>query len=507
MDDPPPDDLAARRAERARRNGRHSRGPVSERGKARSSRNALRHGLTAKVHLVLDRDDEAEFRALAAGLDDELAPRGTLEAFLVARLTAAMWHTGRAERMEARAFAAADPDPDRLRLALRYRGSVQRELFRCLRALQELRCRPLALGNRDHDDTAEPERHAAEPSPDAIDPIRLAIAAWGGERAGPIPPGFLELRPVPQVWPIAWRFVQDRAFPGDVPLLVYADGTVRSPEGELLEDVWSPEAPPSPLPEPAAPPAMPTAATTIPAPAVEATSALNWHDDENGDRDFDHLLPTPRQRNEPTQPVAITQFPGAPNLLGTGSEASRIGLGRTAPELEPVPDCPGRWPIPQPPPQLADDRSPLCDSSDAGLSGPPERDPSHSPHLGAWERQSPRLGAWERMWGITLPEPEPVACTDDTSEPSTADSDERNCTIEFNPCTPEPEQAVACVGSRHESAGTSPGQSDIAAAPRRGDPLVSPETREGSGGRLGRLRRRNPRLTRRRCGSRSEDGP
>lgn len=499
MDDPSPTDLAARRAERARRNGRRSRGPVSERGKARSSRNALRHGLTAKVHLVLDRDDEADFMALATGLDDELAPRSTLEAFLVARLTAAMWHTGRAERMEARAFAAAaDPDPDRLRLALRYRGSVQRELFRCLRALQELRCRPLALGNGEYDDTAEPE---------IANPARVAVAAWGGERAGPIPPGFLELRPVPQIWPLAWRFVQDRAFPGDVPLLVYADGTVRSPEGELLEDVWSPEAPPSPLPEPAAPPAMPAESATTPMPAVKPDSALTWLDDEDGNDDLDDLLPTLQRRNEPTQPIVTKQFPGAPNLLGTGSEASRIGLGRTAPELDPVPDGPVTRPGSQPPPQLTDDRSPPCNSTDPRLPGPPERDPGHSPHLSAWERQPPRLGAWERMWGITVPEPESVACVDDTSEPDAADTDERNCTIEFKPCTSEPEQAAACARSCRESAGTNLSESGLATAPHRDDPLAYPETSDGSEGRPGRLRCRNPRLARRRHASRPGDDP
>ena len=506
MDDPSPTDLAASRAERARHNGRRSRGPVSERGKARSSRNALRHGLTAKVHLVLDRDDEADFMALATTLEAELAPRGTLEGFLVARLTAAMWHTGRAERMEARAFAAtADPDPDRLRLALRYRGSVQRELFRCLRALQELRCHPLALGNGDHDDTAEPGRHeAAEPHPGAIDPARVAVAAWGGERAGSIPPGFLELRPVPQIWPIAWRFVQDRAFPGDVPLLVYADGTVRSPEGRLLDDVWSPEAPPSPPPQPADLAPTPTAPATTPAPAVEPASAFAWLDDENGDDAFSDLLPTPRQRNKPTQPFVTAQFPDSPNALGTGPEAPLIGLGRTAPELGPVPDGPEAQQVPQPPPQLADDRLPLCSSTGPALPGPRVPDPGQSTHPEARERQSPRLGAWERMWGIDLPDAEPIACADDTSEPDPADAGERNCTIEFNPCTSEPELAAAHAGSCRDLAGIGLDESRLATAPHRDDPSIHPEA---SDGRLDRLRRRNPRLARRRCASRPEDDP
>ena len=252
---PFPTDPAAERAERARRNGRHSRGPVSERGKARASRNALRHGLTARVHLLLDRDDDADFAALAGSLASELAPQGALEGFLVARLTAAMWHTGRAERMEARAFGEGpDPDPDRLRLAMRYRAapgascSVACARFTsCAAARWPGRLHPFPprrtgpLGRMRQ--LRRPGTSADLPS---IDRSRLSVAAWGGERGGPVPPGFMALRPVQGVGPRAWIYTQDRAFPGDVPLLVYADGTVRSPEGELLEDIWSPRPCPSP---------------------------------------------------------------------------------------------------------------------------------------------------------------------------------------------------------------------------------------------------------------------
>jgi hypothetical protein len=47
--------------EAPRRNGARSRGPVTAEGKARTSRNALKHDLTAMHHLVLE--DEAPSRA------------------------------------------------------------------------------------------------------------------------------------------------------------------------------------------------------------------------------------------------------------------------------------------------------------------------------------------------------------------------------------------------------------------------------------------------------------
>jgi hypothetical protein len=117
----PAETPAEARARRARENGAKSRGPVTAEGKRRASMNALRHGLTAEVHLVLPREDEAAFLGLATGLLADLAPSDTLEACLVAQLAAAFWKAGRAERLESQAFQAGpEPDPDRLRLALRY---------------------------------------------------------------------------------------------------------------------------------------------------------------------------------------------------------------------------------------------------------------------------------------------------------------------------------------------------------------------------------------------------
>ena len=122
------------RAARARRNGVRSRGPVTATGKARSARNALKHGLTARHGVVLDGEDEAAFQAMARRLLGDLAPAGELASFLAGDLAAAMWRTGRARRLERQAFAGDVPDPDKLNLALRYGGSASRELYRALRA-------------------------------------------------------------------------------------------------------------------------------------------------------------------------------------------------------------------------------------------------------------------------------------------------------------------------------------------------------------------------------------
>jgi hypothetical protein len=194
------DDAAAARARRARENGARSRGPVTPEGKARASRNALRHGLAARVHLVVEPEGDAAFQGLGTRLLAELAPAGEVETFLVARLAAAMWKTGRAERLEARAFAAGpEPDPRHLALALRYHGSASRELFRTLRELKDLRrgtlqspaispLPPAAGKGRGEGDLPSPPA-ADEPA----EPLPTTLVAWGGARPAPEPataPGF-----------------------------------------------------------------------------------------------------------------------------------------------------------------------------------------------------------------------------------------------------------------------------------------------------------------------------
>jgi hypothetical protein len=148
--------------EAARRNGARSRGPVTAEGKARASRNALKHGLAALEHLVLDGEDAAELEAMTARLLSEVGPESEIEARLVRRMAVAFWKGERAERIEVALFAAApkvrppahgfqwekaDPlttfDVKRFNAVRGYQAQQGRELSRCLKELRQLRREPL----------------------------------------------------------------------------------------------------------------------------------------------------------------------------------------------------------------------------------------------------------------------------------------------------------------------------------------------------------------------------
>ena len=74
-------------------------GPVTPEGKANSSRNAQRHGLTA-MHPVVTETDRPEFEALQAHLRFSLAPTGFLQELTYSRILISAWNMQRVLKLE-----------------------------------------------------------------------------------------------------------------------------------------------------------------------------------------------------------------------------------------------------------------------------------------------------------------------------------------------------------------------------------------------------------------------
>ncbi len=82
-----------------------STGPTSTVGKERSKRNAVKHGIFAKV-VVLENEPLAQFDSLLRGFRNDLRPKGSVEEILVEKLASLTWRYRRmlvAERAEIRA--------------------------------------------------------------------------------------------------------------------------------------------------------------------------------------------------------------------------------------------------------------------------------------------------------------------------------------------------------------------------------------------------------------------
>lgn len=88
------------KVEANRRNAQRSTGPKTSAGKNRSSKNALRHGLTAEIALLPDEALEI-FESFESRLRGALNPVGDLEEFLVDRVVQAAWRLRRLGRVEA----------------------------------------------------------------------------------------------------------------------------------------------------------------------------------------------------------------------------------------------------------------------------------------------------------------------------------------------------------------------------------------------------------------------
>jgi hypothetical protein len=83
-----------------RANARRSSGPKTPAGKARSSMNAVKHGLTAET-IVIGDEDPAQFELLRKAFEERFDPQSVIERELVERLAGIFWRIRRIPRLEA----------------------------------------------------------------------------------------------------------------------------------------------------------------------------------------------------------------------------------------------------------------------------------------------------------------------------------------------------------------------------------------------------------------------
>src|ERR1700681_3776167 len=155
------------KSETARANGAKSRGPTTAEGKEKSSRNAIKHGLTAgNGNILLDCEDPDQFDEVLNKLLGIHQPATPAEIDLVEEMVAARWRTRRMWTIETgllnaeiltqltktdtpdpnihltMAFRSLTDDSRSLVLANRYEARLQRlydRAYKTLRELQQIR--------------------------------------------------------------------------------------------------------------------------------------------------------------------------------------------------------------------------------------------------------------------------------------------------------------------------------------------------------------------------------
>ena len=159
-----------------RENAKKSTGPRTAEGKARSSKNGIKHGLLARDAVMAD-EDQAEYDRSFQELEENLFPKNNIEFRLVRQIADADWRLLRLTRIEAGLIMQAynstsrfdrkhypdsilpgrdgenqllgkgmqDHMPSLATLA-RYRTQANRDMMRCLKMIRQLRADEAACG-------------------------------------------------------------------------------------------------------------------------------------------------------------------------------------------------------------------------------------------------------------------------------------------------------------------------------------------------------------------------
>jgi hypothetical protein len=138
------DEISDVKFEANRRNAEKSTGPRTEKGKAKSRWNALKHGLTAKTTVLPGVESKGEFKKLLRGYLRHYKPKGTPEKSLVQRLAACdlrVQRAIRAERSVLKEGAGAFVEGGYMPNFARHRAAAWREFEQTQKSLHEVQDR------------------------------------------------------------------------------------------------------------------------------------------------------------------------------------------------------------------------------------------------------------------------------------------------------------------------------------------------------------------------------
>jgi hypothetical protein len=121
-------------------NAQHSTGPKTETGKAASSQNSWKHGLTFGVFRVLNTESQMQYQDLLQQLVSEYNPATPTEAILVERMAQHHWLRNRALHFQNHYLESGDESSaSKLSLFMRYETMHERAYHKCLADILKLR--------------------------------------------------------------------------------------------------------------------------------------------------------------------------------------------------------------------------------------------------------------------------------------------------------------------------------------------------------------------------------
>jgi hypothetical protein len=161
-----------RQIEANRRNAQLSTGPVTERGKKQSRKNALRHGLTAET-VINALEDAEHYAAFELAVTSDYDAQSAVERELVLRLASLLWRLRRATAIESGLFNIQAKQLLQLREHRHARQSRQRTIDKMWSKAAETH-KDWSEGRGEHSDTAAASSDGVENNDLTVAYLRLS---------------------------------------------------------------------------------------------------------------------------------------------------------------------------------------------------------------------------------------------------------------------------------------------------------------------------------------------